>query len=116
MSVTAALRAAAARASNAHVRHRSRLILQQPTPPPPLLTLRFTSFVVVPSVRWVPLTARAGKAGAPTAAPSAGRGAWVASTAAVVGAVTLGEQASAWYGALLNGVFVWWGVWKWGER
>lgn len=57
---------------------------------------------MVPSVRWVPLSARAGRAGA-VAAPEAARGVWLASTAACVGDVKLGEQSSAWYGALLNG-------------
>ena len=69
----------------------------------PALSRRLPS-AVVPSVRWVPLSARAREAGGRgAAAPEAARGVWLASTAACVGDVKLGEQSSAWYGALLNG-------------
>ena len=69
----------------------------------PALSRRLPS-AVVPSVRWVPLSARASEAGGRgAAAPEAARGVWLASTAACVGDVKLGEQSSAWYGALLNG-------------
>ena len=35
--------------------------------------------------------------------PSLGAGAWVAESAAVIGGVTLGENASVWFGAVLRG-------------